>query len=67
MGIPWTRLGKLRQIAPESYDDLVITKSYSQLALRFMYGDAQTLGQQFDNQDYRNQQLLATNQASCGK
>ena len=58
MGIPWHRLGKLRQIAPEFYDDLVITKSYLSLAFKFILGSAATLEEKFDNQDHRNQEFL---------
>lgn len=60
MGIPWHRLGMLRKIAPECYDDLVITKSYFRLALLFMFGDS-AIAERFDNQDHRNQELLASN------
>lgn len=59
MGIPWHRLGKLRQIAPEFYEDLLKTKSYFGLAMNFMLGDPHTLEEQFDNQDHRNQKVLA--------
>ncbi len=61
MGIPWSRLGKLRRIAPEFYDDLMITKSYARLAFQFMFGDRATLEKQVDNQDHRNQEFLAPN------
>ena len=65
MGIPWSRLGKLRQIAPEFYDNLVKTKSYRSLAYRFMFGDAKSLEEQFDNEDHRNRQKL-TAEATVG-
>jgi sphingolipid delta-4 desaturase len=61
MGIPWSRLGKLHQIAPEFYDDLVKTESYRSLAYRFMFGNAKSLEEQFDNQDHRNREFLTAN------
>ena len=61
MGIPWHRLGRLKQIAPEFYDGLKKTKSYFGLALTFMFGDPNTLEEQFNNEDYRNKETLATN------
>ncbi|MDF1843555.1 MAG: fatty acid desaturase [Rubripirellula sp.] len=63
MGIPWHRLGKLREIAPEYYDKLVKTKSYAGLAYKFMSGDPATLEEQFDNEDHRNEQTIGTNNA----
>ena len=36
--VPWNRLGRLRQMAPEYYDGLIKTKSYSLLALKFAFG-----------------------------
>ena len=36
-GIPWNRLGRLSKIAPEFYDTLQKTSSYSLLALKFVF------------------------------
>ena len=47
--VPWSRLGELRKIAPEYYDDLIKTKSYSWLAFRFTFCDRPTLQQLFIN------------------
>jgi len=58
MGIPWSRLGKLRQIAPEFYDDLVITKSYSRLAFQFACGDPHSVERQFGAQDHHDSDPL---------
>jgi len=58
MGIPWSRLGKLRQIAPSFYDDLVITSSYSHLAFQFACGDPKIFEEQFDSQDFKNKGLI---------
>ena len=58
MGIPWSRLGRLREIAPEFYDDLIITKSYRSLAMKFVMGDPQSLEAQFTRQDEVNKERL---------
>ncbi len=64
MGIPWSRLGRLREIAPEFYDNLVTTRSYRSLARQFVLGDARSLEEQFDNQDLRNRKVIA---ATCAR
>ena len=53
--VPWGKLGRLREIAPEYYDDLVKTKSYAGLALQFAFGRRDD----FDNEEHRNQQMFA--------
>lgn len=58
MGIPWSRLGRLREIAPEFYDDLIITKSYRSLAMKFVMGNPQSLEAQFTRQDEVNKKRL---------
>jgi hypothetical protein len=63
MGIPWSRLGRLREIAPEFYDNLVTTRSYRSLARQFVLGDARSLEEQFDNQDLRNRKVIAATRA----
>ena len=64
MGIPWSRLGRLREIAPEFYDDLIITKSYRSLAMKFVMGNPQSLEAQFTRQDEVNKERLeSTSQA----
>jgi len=52
--IPWFRLGKLRKIAPEFYDNLLQTKSFSWLAFKFAFGTRES----FNNEEYRNRALL---------
>jgi sphingolipid delta-4 desaturase len=53
-GIPWSRLPKLRRMAPEFYDDLVKTRSYVLLAMRFVFGgDAN-----FVRDDLKNGKIL---------
>ena len=54
--IPWSRLPKLRKMAPEFYDELAITPSYAGLALSFVSGKSESLQELFDNEDYRNRE-----------
>ena len=63
MGIPWSRLGRLREIAPEFYDDLIITKSYRSLAMKFVMGSPQSLEAQFTRQDEVNKERLESSAA----
>ena len=53
--IPWFRLGRLRKIAPEYYDNLKQTRSFCALALLFAFGSREA----FNNEDYRNAELLS--------
>ncbi len=52
--IPWFRLPKLREIAPEYYNDLLETKSYAGLALKFAFGTREA----FNNEEYRNLKMF---------
>ena len=52
--IPWFRLGRLRQIAPEYYDNLKETKSFCKLAFQFAFGTREA----FNNEELRNLELL---------
>jgi sphingolipid delta-4 desaturase len=52
--VPWHRLPKLREIAPEYYDDLLKTPSYPLLAFRFAFASREA----FDNEEYRNAEML---------
>jgi sphingolipid delta-4 desaturase len=56
--IPWSRLPRVREIAPEFYDSLVTTPSYVRLALQFVFGSRAHFEQRFDNEEHRNQALL---------
>ena len=47
--IPWNRLGELRKIAPEYYDNLVKTPSYAALALKFTFCSRASLDRGFVN------------------
>jgi sphingolipid delta-4 desaturase len=54
--IPWYRLGRLRELAPEYYEPLKKTTSFTALAIQFAFcsrGD-------FDNEEHRNRQMLNT-------
>ncbi len=52
--IPWFRLPRVRKIAPEYYDDLEKTRSFSALALKFAFGTRES----FNNEEYRNVAML---------
>ncbi len=52
--IPWFRLGQLRKIAPEFYDELKQTRSFCKLAFQFAFGTREA----FNNEDYRNAEKL---------
>ncbi len=55
--IPWSRLPRLRQIAPEFYETLAPTPSYSLLALQFVFGSPKTFTEQFDDEVHRNLEM----------
>lgn len=57
--IPWSRLPKLRKIAPEFYDCLAETKSYIGLAFQFVFGSRQVFEEQFDNEEHRNAVMIS--------
>jgi fatty acid desaturase len=52
--IPWFRLGKLREVAPEYYNDLRQTRSFCGLAFKFAFGTREA----FNNEEYRNLEML---------
>ena len=52
--IPWFRLGKLRKIAPEYYENLKQTRSFCELAFQFAFGTRDA----FNNEEYRNAEKL---------
>ncbi len=62
-GIPWDKLPELRRIAPEFYDPLVKTTSYSGLAMKFIFGRKEDFEQSFDNENHRNAAMLEQKQA----
>ena len=59
--IPWFRLGKLRKIAPEYYNDLKQTHSFVGLALQFAFGSRE----QFNNEEIRNQEMFERKQQTA--
>jgi len=52
--IAWHRLPQLRKIAPEYYDSLLQTESYSLLALKFAFGSREA----FNEEEFRNLAML---------
>jgi fatty acid desaturase len=53
--VPWFRLGRLRQIAPEYYVNLKQTRSFSKLAFQFAFGTRDA----FNNEEQRNRERLS--------
>lgn len=62
-GVPWSRLPRVRQIAPEFYDDLLPIASYVGLAWKFHFGGEATQAVLFDNENVRNAERFATDAA----
>lgn len=56
--IPWNRLPDLRRMAPEFYDDLHQTPSYTGLAMKFVFGSKDVFAQQFASEGERNKAML---------
>jgi sphingolipid delta-4 desaturase len=59
MGIPWFRLWRLREVAPEFYDELDTIKSYTWLGLHFVFGSRETYEKNFNNEAHRNLERFA--------
>jgi len=57
MSIPWSRLPRLREIAPEFYDCLSETRSYTALTWQFINARGDVFVQCFDNEEHRNQAM----------
>jgi sphingolipid 4-desaturase/C4-monooxygenase len=53
MMIPWRKLPKLRQIAPEFYDNLQPINSYTLLALQFVFCGPQFFEENFNHEGHR--------------
>jgi hypothetical protein len=53
MTIPWRQLPKLRQIAPEYYDNLEPIKSYTWLALQFAFCNPRYFEDNFNREAHR--------------
>lgn len=54
MAIPWFRLWKLRRIAADHYDDLETIRSYSALALMFVFSNHRQFDENFNTETRRN-------------
>jgi len=59
MTIPWRRLWKLRELAPEFYDNLTPIKSYTWLGLQFVFSGPQYFEENFNHEAHRNAVRLA--------
>jgi len=66
-GIPWFRLPKMRRIAPEFYDDLGEIRSYTWLAMKFVFGGKQTFAKDFDNEAFRNAERFAAGEQATAE
>jgi sphingolipid delta-4 desaturase len=53
MTIPWRRLWKLREIAPEFYNNLQPIKSYTWLALQFVFAGPRFFEENFNHEAHR--------------
>ena len=58
-GIPWFRLWKLRQLAPEYFDDLEQIRSYTWLGLQFVFAGNETFEDNFNTETHRNLKRFA--------
>jgi sphingolipid delta-4 desaturase len=54
MTIPWRQLPKLRQIAPEYFDNLEQIRSYTLLALQFVFATPRYFEDNFNHEAHRN-------------
>ena len=53
-GIPWFRLWKLREMAPEFYNNLEPITSYTKLGLKFVFANEETFEDNFNTETHRN-------------
>ena len=58
--IPWSRLPEPRKLAPEFYDPLHQTTSYTGLALLFAFGPRDQFDEMFTDEEKRNAEMMAT-------
>ena len=62
MNIPGRRLWKLREIAPEFYNDLETIGSYTLLGLQFVFAESKYFEANFNHQTHRNAAHLRQNE-----
>jgi sphingolipid delta-4 desaturase len=55
-GIPWFRLWKLREMAPEYFNHLEPIRSYTLLGLSFVFAGAETFEDKFNTETHRNRE-----------
>ena len=53
-GIPWFRLRKLRQLAPEFFDNLEPIRSYTALGMQFVFAGRDKFEDNFNTETHRN-------------
>ncbi|TWT57581.1 Fatty acid desaturase [Thalassoglobus neptunius] len=57
-GIAWSRLPQMCKMAPEFYDDLLKTNSYTKLAFQFVFCPRDQFELRFDNEIHRNTEIF---------
>lgn len=62
-GIPWFRLWKLRDMAPEFYNHLEPIRSYTALGLRFVFANEETFEDNFNTETHRNVERFSKGKA----
>ena len=63
-GIPWFRLWKLRELAPEFFNNLEPIRSYTGLGLQFVFADPETFEDKFNTETHRNLQRFGDQQST---
>lgn len=53
-GIPWFRLWKLREMAPEYFNNLETIKSYTALGMKFVFAGKESFEDNFNTETHRN-------------
>lgn len=62
--IPWNRMWKLRQLAPEFYENLETIPSYTKLSLQFVFAGRDFFEQNFNHEAHRNAMRFAKEQSA---
>jgi sphingolipid delta-4 desaturase len=58
-GIPWFRLWKMREMAPEFFEPLEQIHSYTKLGMQFVFAGKETFEDNFNTETYRNLERFA--------
>jgi sphingolipid delta-4 desaturase len=63
--VPWRRMWQLRQLAPEFYEDLIPIRSYTLLALQFVFSGEESFEQNFNQEAHRHARRMALKGAAA--